>query len=504
MEIVSKIEKKPLVYMREALERACSNGDAYTTVDELYQCCKKVKGNLPYNVFRSDLNHQVRSDIFRTEGLRIYSKRTWRYEDSAAKKLSEILMRPGISTVELPDVVTVGDIVLCSEQRDAVFLALSNRLSLILGGAGCGKSTLIRAICDNKQKGEGGGILCAPTGKAARNLTDRTKTPARTVHSALGLTPDDDFLGPVEWEYVQLVVVDEASMLSLEMLAGILNRANADCRIVLLGDPNQLQAVGTGNIIPDLLALGVPSIRLEVNHRQDDAARALIQNVVNFNQLQCGRDLVYDSSFILETADEAVAIRNLVEEAARRYLTGENIQVLAPYNSVVSDLNRQIRERVNPKTDEMKVLSNKREVFRDGDRVLITKNSRDKNCSNGDVGILHIYDDDINHPVYSVELRDGRCPKWKNDSGLYNMTLAYALTVHKSQGSEYDAILMPVSMSMLRMLSRNLFYTAISRAKRQVILYGNPQAIDVAMQTTLPPRRSMLPTKVHMQMHHCA
>jgi len=498
----SKIKIHPLAYLLNALDQCCSNGDAYVTVDHLYLACRAAKKNLSYDVFRNDLNSQIRSGILYAEGRRVYHKKIWRYEEGAAKSLSEILLRSSFPEKKLPEVLTAGNITLCDEQRDAVSMAVSNRLSLILGGAGCGKSTLVSAIYNNMEASEK--ILCAPTGKAARNLTIRTNLPARTVHSALGLTPDDDFLAPVEWEFVELVIVDEASMLSLELLAGILNRANEKCRIVLLGDPNQLQSVGAGNVIPDLLALGVPSIRLEVNHRQSSAATGLLLNVVDFPDLQREAVLYYDDSFILKEMEEEEAINALVAEAVQRYRAGESIQVLAPFNNVVADLNRLIRDQVNPQTKEKKTLSWKQKSFRDGDHVMITKNNRDKHCCNGDVGIIHIHSDDTNHPLYSVELSGGRYPKWDDDSGLQELTLAYALTIHKSQGSEYDTILMPVTMSMQRMLYRNLFYTAISRARNEVIIYGKIQAVDMAMQKTLPPRRSMLAAKAHMRMHDCA
>lgn len=411
------------------------------------------------------------------------------------------MQHPGFPLVELPDPLMVGDIALCDEQRDAVAVALSHRLTLILGGAGCGKSTLIRAICDHVK---GGKVLCAPTGKAARNLTARTGLAARTVHSALGLAPNDDFLSPVEWNYTKLVIVDEVSMLSLDMLAGILHRANDNCRIVLLGDNNQLLSVGIGNVIPDLLALGVPTVRLEMNHRQSGSSEGLLKNVVSFASLGRAEDLVWDESFVLHVTHDQAALDILIEDAVQLYLAGENIQVLAPYNQIVAELNKAIQEKVNPRTDGKKVIVTRCQEFRDGDRVLITKNSRDYNCSNGDVGVLHILDASRDQPVYYVELPDGRKPEWHSYSGTYYMALAYALTVHKSQGSEYNTVLMPISMSMYRMLSRNLFYTAISRGKSKVILYGDSQAVDVAMQKSLPQRKSMLVAKTHMRMRNCA
>lgn len=488
-------------YLLEALHKGCANGDAYVMDDVLFSLSKEINKSLTVAKFRDDLSRQLYVGTLHREGRRIYDRSTWRYEESAAKDLSTVLQHPVFPDVELPDTFMVGDIALCEEQREAVRAALSHRLTLILGGAGCGKSTLIRAICDHVK---GTKVLCAPTGKAARNICAKTGMQSRTIHSALGLAPYDDFLDPVEWGYTRLVIVDEVSMVSLDMLAGILHCTNDNCRIVLLGDNNQLQSVGTGNVIPDLLTLGVPTVRLEMNHRQNGSSTGLLHNVVNFSTLQRAKDLVWDESFMLHEAHDQDAMNMLIEDAVQMYLAGENIQVLAPYNHTVAELNQAIRDRVNPRSEGKKILSANQMELRDGDRVLITKNSRDRDCSNGDVGILRILDDSRGSPIYEVELPDGRKPRWYDYAGMYNLSLAYALTIHKSQGSEYDTVLMPVFMSMYRMLSRNLFYTAVSRAKSKVVLYGDPQAVDVAVQRTLPPRKSMLVAKAHMLMRKCA
>lgn len=496
----------PGEYIRIALEEHCLSGDAYVMVEDLYTLCKERDRTLPYDSFHADFKAQLRAEKLHQEGRRIYTTRTWRYEESAAGHLSEILSNLALPSPPLPDILTVGDITLCDEQRDAVITALSSRLSLILGGAGCGKSTLIRAICEHAESG--GQVLCAPTGKAARNLTARTGLIARTVHSALGTAPNDDFLKPVEWKYTNLVIVDEASMMTLEMLAGILNRCNKECRIVLLGDNNQLLSVGSGNVIPDLISLGFPCKYLESNHRQNTDSAGLLKNVSNFKQLTAMNDLTFDQSFTLKEMNEFNVRNALIEEAVKRYKNGENVQVLSPYNKAtglsVEVLNNELRKRINPETEGKKSLSTSTKTFFDGDRVLITKNDRERDCCNGDVGILHIIEDKEPELEYYVELPDGRCPTWWDKCGLYHFSLAYALTVHKSQGSEYDAVLFPVSMSMHRMLSRNLFYTAISRGKQRVILYGSPQAVDVAMQTPLPNRKSKLVSKTQMLMLKCA
>ena len=492
-------------YISIALAEICMNGDAFVSEESLYKKCKQIRRSLEYPVFKAHLAEQIRKNRIYIEGRRLYAAKTWRYEEYAAKKLAMLSSLPPLPKAALPEKLTVGDITLCAEQREAVDMVQSNRLSIILGDAGCGKSTLVRGIVSALDK-DRNMVLCAPTGKAARNLTERTGLTARTVHSALGMRPDEDFLEAVSWPFVRLVIVDEASMMTLEMLAGILEKVSYECRVVLIGDGNQLLSVGTGNVLPDLIKLGTPCSCLKENHRQSGTSSALLYNVVNFRNLHSANELEFDDSFRLFEKEEKAATDSLVEEAVRRYLGGESVQVLAPYRATVLSLNQEIREKVNPKADGKLCVTLRLKgtvEYREGDRVIITKNDRSRNCCNGDVGTLHIVvDKNGNCLGISIQLPDGRCPEWEGEDiglGLAHMDLAYALTVHKSQGSEYNTILFPATKSMQSMLSRNLFYTAISRAKKQVLLYGNRQAVDVATQRTLPPRKSMLVVKTHMQ-----
>lgn len=474
------------------------NGDAYMTVDELFRLCRSADRSLDYDTFRNDLSEQLRLGRLQLEGSRLYLRKTLCYENAAAGFLADILRKNDLDAPRLPDTLTVNGLPLCDEQREAVRQALSHRLSMITGGAGCGKTTLIRAI--TVQSGVCRTVLCAPTGKAARNLQAKTALPARTVHGALGLCPDDDFLLPVTWAMTDLVIVDEASMMTLEMLAGILSRVHHRCRVVLLGDPNQLLSVGSGNVLPDLLELGIPSIHLKTNHRQDADAVGLMHNVCGFDDIHCSSQLHFDESFALRELSGPALNPALVNEAAARYLANESVQVLSPTNRSVRELNLAIRRKVNPAQEGKKLLQYAKQKFWDGDRVIICKNDPERRCSNGDVGILKIFEDHDKSPLYSVVLPDGRCPTWTDFSGLMNMDLAYALTVHKSQGSEYDTILMPLSDSFSSMLYRNLAYTGLSRARKQVLLYGQLHALDAALQRPARVRRSMLVAKTRQQL----
>ena len=312
--------KKPVPrgnYIPAALARHCLNGDAYVLLSDSYRICCGEKPEISYPVFQNDLAEQLRLGTVAREGARLYLKRTLRYEESAAGYLAGILSANELEPPTIPGELNAGGMTLCEEQREAVRFALSHRLSAILGGAGSGKTTLIQAIttqCGN----EAYQVICAPTGKAARNLTERTGCVARTVHSALGMHPDDDFLSPVIWENVGLVIVDEASMMTLEMLAGILCKVRWNCCVVLLGDPNQLLSVGSGNVLPDLLRLEVPYIRLQSNYRQEGGAKGLLRNVVKFSELSGVNDLTFDDSFMLVEMGEPLVRNALVEEAVKK------------------------------------------------------------------------------------------------------------------------------------------------------------------------------------------
>lgn len=497
-------------YILTAMDTIGKNGDAYCTDEQLFRASKAVRPSLTGQQYRSDKALLLQADFLHQEGYHLYAQRTWEYEVTAVEQLADILTDSALPATEIPKELRAGDILLSEQQREAIDLALNSRLSVILGGAGCGKTTLIEAIvrCFKEEDGVFKPyVVAAPTGKAARNLTERTGIEARTIHGALGKIPDANFLDAVSWIRTGLVVVDEASMVSLEMLAGILNRVRRNCRVVLLGDPNQLLSVGAGNVLSDLLKLGVPSIFLEQQYRQSAAAAALRQNVAAFPKLSDERELQWDDSFRLLSADSKIIPDLLCEEAARRYRAGESIQVLSPVKTKtdfsVQALNTRLQNEVNPLTAEKQTWGG----FRDGDRVIVTQNNSYYNICNGDVGVLYIRGEKP-HRVATLAVR-GTLKTWQIDCmekyGVANddappprLALAYALTVHKSQGSQYDAILMPVSMATAKMLYRNLLYTAISRARKEVILVGSREAVNTAMQCIPYPRKSKLVARTNL------
>lgn len=496
-------------YIFDALNTIEKSGNAYTSADCLFNACVRKHKGLHYPEFSAALSDQIAAETIYRDGPRLYTPKTWQLEEKAAETLKRLPTLPPLPAMDIPETLEFDGFTLFPEQRDAVATALSNRLSIILGGAGSGKTTLIRAIVSEFNDPKDCVVLCAPTGKAARHLGAQTKLGAKTIHSTLKMFPGGETVDTSEWNSVRLLVVDEASMMTLEMLAKILSSVPDICHVVLVGDRKQLLSVGPGNVLDDLLDLGVPVSRLKCNHRQSGNEGALKHNVVEFGDLHSLQDLHFDDSFSLAESSSKDVLDAIAQEAASRYLAGESVQVLAPFRRTVRDLNKQIREQVNPKTGDMLCigLPNENDIeFRDGDRVIITKNDKYRDCCNGDVGILRIGEDDEGL-YYTIELPDGRNPTWiagEIADGLSHLELAYAMTVHKAQGSEYDTVLFPLLPSARSTLSRNLFYTAISRAKKRVLLYGSKQAIDAAMHKELPPRNSTLVEKTKLLMKRAA
>lgn len=483
-------------YIKEVLEDMEQNGDAYCEdVDEFYHLCLREKPRLSRAQFKLDLRFLLKRGDLHREGRRLYSSNTWETECSVAQWLAAVLEDCTVTGKPLPEPLTCGGIPLNQQQREAVELALCHRISVILGGAGSGKTTLIRALSDCFPK-KRNIILSAPTGKAARNLKERTAQETRTVHSAVGMLRYDDDGNEISWRDMELIVVDEASMLSLSLLDRVLQKNKArDCRIVLLGDPNQLQAIGAGNVLPDLVRLGVPTVRLEQQFRQQENAEALRYNVTHFPQLSVMDELRFDDSFQLIEAEDAEIAGVICREATRWRKQGEEVQVLSPiYGSLpfsVDSLNRALQAAWNPSgcynANCSPFYLPFYERFHPGDRVIITRNSKRMDIWNGDVGTLNFAD-----PRVEVTLSGNRSASWPMVYPPDELELAYALTVHKSQGSQYGTVILPVSLLTANMLYRNLFYTAISRSAQRVILVGSRMAVDTAMKRHAFQRRSTL------------
>lgn len=387
---------------------------------------------------------------------------------------------------------------LAPEQRSAIRRALVAKVLVITGGPGTGKTTLVRGIVTLLAKKKRRVLLAAPTGRAAKRLAEATGMPAKTVHRLLEFNPRTASFerGPSHPLEADLLLVDESSMLDTPLAQVLVRALPAAAQLVLVGDVDQLPSVGPGNVLADLIRSGVAEVvRLTQIFRQ--AEKSAI--VVNAHRIQRGEmpDLSggedADFFFIERTEPEAVleAMRQVISvRIPQRFGLDPkaDVQVLTPMNRGilgVANLNQALRELLNPKGREV-VKGGK--LLRVGDKVMQTRNNYDLEVFNGDLGTIAAIDAEENRLEVSFE---GRRVDYEF-SDLDELTPAYACTIHKSQGSEYPVVVLPVHTQHYVMLERNLIYTALTRAKRLAVLIGQKRALGIAINNTKTERRFTL------------
>ena len=435
------------------------------------------------------------------EGPAVYKKPAWAAETGVARMLGGLLSTPGATPpLHLEDLVVrvqqTRNLELAPEQARAVALALKEKVLIITGGPGTGKTTIVSCILD-LYRGLGSKVLLmAPTGRAAKRLSEATGAEATTIHRALEFSPQTGGFkrGPTDPLKAQVVVVDESSMVDTYLMHHLLRAVPASARLILVGDAHQLPAVGPGNVLMDLMASGVlPVARLSQIYRQ--ARESLI--VVNAHRINQGEFPVLPQYFgktdfvFLELEEPQALQRRLLDlvggELPRRYGFNplKDLQVITPMHRGplgVQTLNHLLQQRLNPKSETWTWAGR---TFRRGDKVMQLRNNYYKEVFNGDIGqVLGVAGDT---GQLQVDF-DGRVIPY--DPGeKEEITLAYAITVHKSQGNEFPAVLLVLTTQHYLLLQRNLLYTGITRGRHLVVLLGSKKALGMAISNDKPVRR---------------
>lgn len=436
----------------------------------------------------SDLNN---GDIY-VEGERVYLSYDRMCETEVAKRVVSMLMMDDYYPVynitsEIAKTEQKIGFKLSDSQAKAVEICLSSQISIMTGGPGTGKTSTLRAILDIYHRTFPANEiqLAAPTGRASRRMTEQTGYPSSTLHSALGLITDEEsLLNDGEMLSADLVIVDEFSMVDMHLAYALFKRLKPGAQLIIVGDADQLPSVGAGNVLHELIRCDrIPVAFLDTVFRQASNSRiAMNAHAVNHNDTH----LLYGDDFCLyEVADaeEAAALvtKCYLEEAGK--VGTENVQILAPFRKrglvSVNAINEAIQKLVNPHSARVAEVKYGQRIYRVGDRIMQTKNRTD--VSNGDVGrIDRISVDEDDECRINVTLLDGREIQYSKDQ-LEDVDLAYAMSIHKSQGGEYPTVIIPILKEHYIMLRRNLLYTAITRAKGKVILIGHRQAIYTAI-----------------------
>ena len=387
---------------------------------------------------------------------------------------------------------------LALRQSEALETSLKSKFSIITGGPGVGKTTIIRALVDIYSKKGLSVVLSAPTGRAAKRMTESVGSPAQTVHRLLKWNPvTNRFTFNLESRLEgDVFIFDETSMIDIKLAAELLSALPDTATVVMVGDTDQLPSVGAGAVLGDLIRSGaVAAVKLDVIFRQDSSG-LIVRNAHHVNAGEPLEIRPGDSDFYFmrcedpETCVERV-IEFMSERIPRKFAMRplEDVQILTPMrrNTLGTDnLNYRIQKALNPTGDSVQRGGT---VFRVGDRVMQLRNNYDKDVYNGDVGFVKAVD--AAGRTLTVVF-DGR-PVVYDGGDLDELVLAYAMTIHKSQGSEYPAVIVLVHTQHYVMLQRNLLYTAITRGKKLVLLVGVPYAVSRAIETnTVRERRTSL------------
>ncbi len=419
----------------------------------------------------------------------IYQINSFVQEDETARKIAEILAVPANPvdiTAALSKIRRELGVAPSKKQTEAVYMAYRSLLSIITGGPGTGKTTVLRVIIEIEKLLYPGSkiLLAAPTGRASRRMAESTgRDDAKTLHSLLGLLGDSKPINKEKQKEpldADLIIIDESSMIDMWLARQFFQRVRPGTRVVLVGDVDQLQSVGAGDVFRELIDSGlIPVTVLDEIFRQKKGS-LIAYNAKRINKadidLQYGEDFQFVKCQTQEEAADLIC-RIFCEQVAMHGI--EKVQILSPFRSEglasVDQLNTAIREIVNPIKDEIADLKVGSNYFRVGDKVMQTKNN-DK-ASNGDIGYIRkMGRNEKNEMMVTIAFSGGRIAEYGMEE-MSHIELAYAITVHKAMGSEFDIVIMPILRSHYIMLNRNIVYTAITRAKEQVIPVGQKKML---------------------------
>lgn len=447
-------------------------------------------------------------DMLRTEevgGLRlIYPEYLYRAETGTARRLLALRdQAKPITRVNADKVIADWEreagLVLADAQKEAIHASLRHGVFVLTGGPGTGKTTVVKGIINVLEKAGCRILLAAPTGRAARRLADSSGHPALTVHRLLEYQPNTggfnfgkDDSEPLDAE---AVIIDEASMLDISLTYNLLKAIPGGCRLIFVGDVDQLPSVGAGSVLKDIIRSGkMPVVRLENVFRQAEVS-PIVRNAHRINHGQMPEFAAGSDFELVEFSNEQAAAEYVARTYAQMAAASDwrRVQVLSPMHKNpcgVQNLNKILQQYLNPPASFKPEVTIPGSVLRVGDKVMQIRNNYDKDVFNGDIGrIVRI--EGKNVVVAYPERPEGDTVTYAQGE-VEELQLAYAMSVHKSQGSEYPCVILLMVPSHYIMLQRNLLYTAVTRAKEKVLIVGTKAAIYTAVENDKTRRRYSL------------
>ena len=375
-------------------------------------------------------------------------------------------------------------------QNKAIYSGVNNNITIITGGPGTGKTTIIKAIVNiiihEKRLKESDIALLAPTGRASKKLMETTGISASTIHKYLGWDKDTNTFATDEYSPngQKYIIVDEVSMIDTLLMEALFKGIRRDAKLILVGDYYQLPSVSEGQILKDIIDSDcLPVIRLNQIYRQTEGSY-ILNLAYDIKEKNISEDLLIkkeDYLFISSDNDNTISyIKEVVKKAIKKGYTDKDVQVLAPmYKSLngIDNLNIMLQELFNPKSDKKKEIKLRDVTFREYDKVLQLVNDPDNNVYNGDIGYIEdIIISNDKKIVNQININyDGNIVEYTPDKFI-NFRHGYAISIHKAQGSEFDMVIMPITNSFKRMLYNKLIYTGVTRAKKSLVVVGDSNA----------------------------
>ena len=464
-----------------------------------------------------ELAHLIEEDKIQNVETKIFENSLYFAEEGIRSNLIRILEKGKQETFDAPKLESIieqveQDLGICYDyiQKKAICDAINHKVFILTGGPGTGKTTVINGIIatyaalhklDLAKKQELPILLAAPTGRAARRMNELTGLPSATIHRHLGMTGDDDTSHLDDYLDADFIIVDEFSMVDTWLANQLLSNISSNSKILIVGDADQLPSVSPGQVLADLLKIPLlPQTKLTKIYRQGEDSTI----VTLASQIQQG---ILPADFTEKKADRSYfeasgeyipdMIKKIVAAAIRSGIPAQDVQVLAPMYrgpAGIDQINQLMQDLINPSEKDQLVFEAPDCQYRQGDKVIHLVNDAESNVFNGDLG----YITDLLPGKYTDSKQDELTISFDGNeivyqrSEWYKIRLAYAMSIHKSQGSEFPVVILPITKSSHRMLQRNLIYTAITRAKSKLILLGEKVAFDYAAKNTGTARKTYL------------